>query len=393
MAGDLAPALRDGRISLTTAARRVWMDERLAEGTLELPLPISASEVMERDRVFRRRTTAAYDAIDDFDASTHRGVWPKLQKTEIIHGLRRRVLEPWRVDQGPTPFCGPAAIAYELAQRDPRRYVAIVRHLFETGGFVDRRRKRIAASRSLRTFPPHGEITEANGDKFFWQVPHVDWILLATLREEANLLLGVTGGFGGANALKGATTAWEVVEWSKRILGASSARIHRAKPAGEFGIEPGVLDAGITDAWAWMRNHFRRRDVGAEPVLRAAVRAVEDGGFAILMVNARLLTRPTSPILLTTLAPNVATHWVAMVTGGVDLRRLNEATSPITWSREVARHRLGTHSNNFTWVRPVTQLGPGNHLRLSAFTWETIENRRTRLADLRRHLFAAVVAS
>ncbi len=386
---SLAPALENGKVGLATAARRVWLDSEEVDGGHEFKWPVSASNVVARARVFDRRTGAAYDEIDGFEASSKRGVWPKLDKSEIVRDLRRRVLEPWRIDQGPAPFCGPAAITFELARRDPRRYVRIVRNLFEEGSFVDSTRKRIAASRRLRTFPPFGEIdVDDDGTKDFWQLAHGDWILQATLREAANVILNVTGGFDGLNALKGATTAWEIVEWSKRILGSRGAKIHRAKPMGEFGVEPGVLDAGASDVGAWIRNFFRKDDVGPEPAFQDAVGAVKAGGSAMLMINAKLLKGLAVPF---TLGPNVSTHWVSLLTGSVDLRRLVHGP-PLAWSREVARSRRTT-SGSTTWVRPVSTIGQVNrNVTISAFTWGNIEHRKTTFATLRRHLFAVVIA-
>lgn len=386
---SLAPAMGDGRVSLETAARRVWLDSEEAGRGHDFVWPVRASDVESRARVFARRTSAAYDDIDAFEASTSRGVWPKLSKAEIIHGLRRRVLEPWRVEQGPAPFCGPASIAYELARRDPQRYVRIVRDLFERGTLVDATRRRISASRKLRTFPAFGEITvDSSGDKIFYDVPQVDWILPATLREAANVILNVTGGFDGLNALKGVTTAWEMVEWSKRILGSSRAKIHRAKPMGEFGFEPGMFDAGASDVATWVANVFRRpeRDVGPEPAFRDGVRTLAAGGSAMLMINSQMMRTLAPPL---TLWPNVSTHWVSLVTGHQDLQRLDHG--PLAWTREVARSRRSTSATT-TWVRPTSTITNVGSVKLSAFTWGDIEFRTITKATLRRHLFAVVVA-
>lgn len=201
----------------------------------------------------------------------------------------------------------------------------------------------------------------------------------------------MTGGFDGLNAAKGATTAWEMVEWSKRILGSSGAQIRRAKPAGEFGFEPGALDLGVTDAWAGVRNLFRAEDVGAKPALEAAVRTLSGGGSAMMMVNSRMLTKPATPNFFTSLAPNVSTHWISLVSGHAGLSRLVEGTS-LRWSNEVARDRPGTRTRASTWTRPISQLSSGNRLQLSTFTWEDIEFRTMTLAGLRRHLFAVVLA-
>lgn len=388
---SLSPALGNGRFSLETAARRVWLDSKEVGRGHDFASPISAQDVAARARVFARRTMAAYDDIDAFEKSTSRGVWPKLSKAEIIHGLRRRVLEPCRVEQGPAPFCGPASIAYELARRNPQRYVRSVRDLFERGTFIDATRKRISASRKLRTFPPFGEITvNSSGDKIFYDVPQVDWIFLATLREAANVILNVTGGFEGLNALKGATTAWEMVEWSKRILGSSRAKIHRAKPMGEFGIEPGLLDGGSSDVATWVANIFRspERDVGPEPAFRDGVRTLAAGGSAMLMINAQLLKKLAPPF---TLWPNVSTHWVSLVTGHSDLRRFDDGP-PMAWRREVALSRRSTSASNFTWVRPTSTITNVGSIKLSTFTWGSIEFRTITKATLRRHLFAVVIA-
>jgi hypothetical protein len=79
------------------------------------------------------------------------------------------------------------------------------------------------------------------------------------------------------------------------------------------------------------------------------------------------------------------------VTGHPDLRRFHDGT-PMSWRRDVARSRRSTSVNNFTPVRPVSTMTSVGSVKLSTFTWGTIEFRTITKATLRRHLFAVVVA-
>jgi hypothetical protein len=59
--------------------------------------------------------------LDSFEKSTQPGVWPNLDKKTIIADMRSRLADPFQVNQGGQPFCGPASILFELVRKQPLR--------------------------------------------------------------------------------------------------------------------------------------------------------------------------------------------------------------------------------------------------------------------------------
>jgi hypothetical protein len=53
----------------------------------------------------------------------------------VLAEMKIRLNDPFQVNQGQQPFCGPASILFELVRKQPLRYVQICRSLFETGSF------------------------------------------------------------------------------------------------------------------------------------------------------------------------------------------------------------------------------------------------------------------
>ena len=109
-------------------------------------------------------------ALKQFQLSDVAGAWPYLAKDQIIREIRYRLHNPFNVNQGQQPFCGPASILFELIRKFPLRYVELCRELFETGGFQTQTR-RIQTSSSLRE--------ASQGDL---RMGPADWMVLAALR-------------------------------------------------------------------------------------------------------------------------------------------------------------------------------------------------------------------
>ena len=65
----------------------------------------------------------ANETIVEFERSNNPSVWPGLKKTQIIAEMRSRIQDPFQINQGGQPFCGPAAVAFALISRNPIRYV------------------------------------------------------------------------------------------------------------------------------------------------------------------------------------------------------------------------------------------------------------------------------
>ena len=218
-----------------------------------VPNPQSPEELIEQ-------------ALAEFEASALPGVWSYLSKVEVVSGVRQRITTPQLIDQKGTQFCGPASIAFELARRQPLRYVQICQSLFEVGRFSGRYRT-FSASENLRGngFPPG--------------MAQVDWMLLATMREAENIFLDVGDQIDGEwpedikNSIKGLTTPWEICGWIYEVLGYD--------------------ESNFDNTLLW----------GEMSALETAREVWNSGGVVFLMINTDLLDGGDAPIAY----PD---HWV-----------------------------------------------------------------------------------
>jgi hypothetical protein len=202
-------------------------------------------------------------ALMAFNDSPESGVWPNLSKDDLLANIRDIVKDPLNVAQGSTPFCGPAAVVYELVSRFPLRYVEICRSLFETGQFYGRT-KLIAPSADLlaSNAPTDKDISSAN------------WMLLATLRDVENMIFDVEEDSGELAA--GISTPWEMKTWTNELLGFDTIEFESNFVYGEF------------DA------------------MRQAQEVRDRGGVAFLLINQSLLKNEDPTI-------GYPDHWVSLV--------------------------------------------------------------------------------
>lgn len=207
----------------------------------------------------------ALQATLDFEQSTARGVWPNVDKNQVLADMRSRINDPFQVNQGGQPFCGPAAILFELIRKNPLYYVQICRSLFETGSFQARSR-RIQASTRLRQ----------SGGRL--RMAQADWMVLATLRESENFIFPVD-----ANApeiirnLSGMTKSWEMKGWVGEVLGYRYLKYKHTYIYGEF------------DA------------------MSEAAEVIAAGGVAFALITAEGLLSNKPPLL------PYPSHWVALL--------------------------------------------------------------------------------
>lgn len=234
--------------------------------------------------------------LQEFSRSQNPGVWPHLDKAEIIREMRSHLRDPFTVNQGQQPFCGPASILFELIRKDPERYVALGRSLFETGGFQGHSR-RIQTSTALR------QASQGN-----LRMGPADWMILATLRESENLIFPVE-----PNApeiirnLAGMTKSWEMKGWVREILGY------------------GQVD---------YKHTYVLRDLSA---LRRAQQVLDQGGVAFGLITAStLLTAKPAKLA-------VPEHWIAIVG--------NIAIQKGTFGRHDSGH---VRFDCFTWAQRMT---------------------------------------
>jgi hypothetical protein len=239
------------------------------------------------------------DRLQQFIESPLPGVWPHIDKGEAIAQIAARIQDPYRVKQGGQPFCGQAAIIFELVRRQPDRYVEICQNLYESGSFRGHDRQIVATER-LR----HG-----GGDV---RTDRVDWMLMATLRSAANKIVPVRARSSVlVRNIGGMTKPWEIANWQRDLLGYQSLNLIYTYKRGS------VL-----------------------PSLDRAALDLEAGGMAAILLNSQaLLEQKWMPI-------SFPSHWVTLL----DRIQIESETVSIpmySWGRKIVLkttpHRLQTH--------------------------------------------------
>lgn len=112
--------------------------------------------------------------IAKFTALTNPGKFPGIPRILVAHGLRARLKEPSLINQGDASLCGPASLMYHIASEDPETYAHYVMNLYDAGvGYLGR--TKVKPSAACRNYTPNPA-----------QIPAVDWIALASLRDSEN---------------------------------------------------------------------------------------------------------------------------------------------------------------------------------------------------------------
>jgi hypothetical protein len=234
--------------------------------------------------------------IADFEQSIAPSAWPGLDKATVIADLRARINDPFQISQGGQPFCGPAAVLFELVRKQPGRYVEICRSLFLVGGFQGHSRY-IAASDELRQ--------NSRGDL---KMRQADWMVLATLREMENLLFPVEPNAPDVmRDLAGMTKSWEMKGWVQEILGYKNVDYNHA---------------------------YLLFDVNT---MQAAASAIQAGGVAFALITAEGMLSdhpPTVPF---------PSHWIALL-GNISVQSDPVNFDIYTWSQQM---RLTLDSGSF----------------------------------------------
>lgn len=135
--------------------------------------------------------------------------FPRLKVPIVAFQLVARVLEPRVVEQAGYGLCGPATFAVHLAKTRPVEYVELAYHLLKSGkakiGTLD-----IAPNELVRQHDPQ-------------QIPHADWLILASVRNSDDKLGDDLSHYGG-------TTFFAMVDWLKRagygtVVGANAIKL------------------------------------------------------------------------------------------------------------------------------------------------------------------------
>jgi hypothetical protein len=234
-----------------------------------------------------KKVSEAEAEIAEFETSSVPGLWTAVSKPQILAEMRSRVRDPFKINQGRQPFCGPASIVFELVRKNPVRYVKICRSIYEIGGFQGQTQWIKASDRLPKS---QGEL----------QMPQADWMVLATLREAENLIFPIDPNAPETiRNLSGMTKSWEIAGWMKEVLGYTRVRYRNAYIMG--------------DLKAMQESDF----------------AIQSGGvgFALITAEGLLLNKP----------PKIPypSHWIVLL-GNLETIAENQIGFDIyTWGRKM----------------------------------------------------------
>ncbi len=145
-------------------------------------------------------SAAALVKIDDFNKRSGGTDWLNITKTDLVTGLKDRVATPNNINTSVVNLCGPGAFFRFLAMDDPVMYVQAVTDLWERNEASIGTRK-FKASHGLRIAPLVKGISA------------VDWVPLASLRDDENTLISYNSASGGAS---GITLPSALEKWFKQ---------------------------------------------------------------------------------------------------------------------------------------------------------------------------------
>lgn len=233
-----------------------------------------------------------WNELYQFKQSALSGIWPHIGKNTLVEDIRLTVLDPLHVNQQSAPLCGPTAVVYELAVRQPHRFVQFCRQLWEQG-FLVARGKTIKASKTLKNSPDP-------------PLSPADWILIATLREDENLFLEIDNDVSDLEGFTGGAA------WFFEILGPSPMKTWTKHILGYDEIDS--LSTFLTEEMK---------------ALSMAHNAWEKGGVAFLLINSDMLRKGEYEPQI-----QIPNHWIAYHGGlNVDPLKGTVAFDCYTWGQ------------------------------------------------------------
>jgi len=133
-------------------------------------------------------TSDALVKVNEFDRRSSSTEWNKITKAQLVDGMKKRLSDPNLIDTEVVNLCGPGAFFRCLAEDDPVMYVQAIISLYETNSGMIGSRKFTSSSSLRRAEVPKG-------------MDQVDWILLASLRDDENSILNYDNASGTTSGL------------------------------------------------------------------------------------------------------------------------------------------------------------------------------------------------
>lgn len=142
--------------------------------------------------------------VNDFDKRSSGTDWLVITKAQLVDGMKKRLNDPNLINTPVVNLCGPGAFFRCLAEDDPVMYVQAIISFYETNSGMIGSRK-FTSSYSLR-------ITAVSTG-----MDQVDWILLASLRDDENTILvsneSTLFGSSTLGGLRGLTLPSGLAKW------------------------------------------------------------------------------------------------------------------------------------------------------------------------------------
>ncbi len=136
-------------------------------------------------------------------AARGRGLgFARIDRADVVNGLRERIPNPKKLSQSQASLCGPAAFFYCLLEEHPELYAQYVIDLYNTGE-ARIRSLHVKPSAGCRGYlPPPSKIHP------------VDWIALASLRDSENSRFDYSS---ADDTAAGITMPHSMADWFKKI--------------------------------------------------------------------------------------------------------------------------------------------------------------------------------
>jgi len=148
------------------------------------------------------RQAYALSLIDKFPPLPKGRPFPRIHLEDVIAGLRERVTDPTKQNQGAASLCGPAAFFYCVLNYKPELYVQYVIDLFTTGKAHIGSLK-VEPSLPCRVYQPPAD-----------KIAPVDWIALASLRDSENTIMDYAS---ADDTVAGITRPGTLASWFRDI--------------------------------------------------------------------------------------------------------------------------------------------------------------------------------
>jgi hypothetical protein len=123
------------------------------------------------------RIDYALSLVDAFAPGGHEKGFARIERRDVVAGLRDRIVDPSKQDQSAASLCGPAAFLYCVLEEHPELYAQYVIDLYRMGeGRLGK--LTVKPSSGCRAYQPPPN-----------KIHPVDWIAMASLRDSENTLL------------------------------------------------------------------------------------------------------------------------------------------------------------------------------------------------------------